>query len=149
MDAETLQQPIRALRLRTPICVAPTATVREVVTTLQESRGGCVLVTEGKKLLGIFTERDVLKKLAPKGADGADVPVSEMMTPNPVALHVEDTIVFALHQMHVGGYRHVPLVDSEREAIGIVSVRDIVDYLVEHFEDAVLGNGADVSRRSV
>jgi CBS domain-containing protein len=139
MNSDTLRRPISDLRVRQPICVPATTTVREVVRLLQNARTGCVLVTAGGVLAGVFTERDVLRRLAPMAGRGADAPVSHLMTPRPTALHADDSIVFALNQMHVGGYRHIPLVNEANEPVGIISVRDVVDYIVEHFEDTVLG----------
>lgn len=142
MDAAELEQPISRLKIREPICVSPQATVRDVVRLLQERGAGCVVITDQGRLVGIFTERDVLRRVAPFGKAAADLPVGEMMTPHPVSLRPEDSILFAMNRMHEGGYRHVPLVDDQNIPVGIISVRTLVDYLVEHFEEELLsGSG--------
>jgi CBS domain-containing protein len=91
-----------------------------------------VLVTDDDGLiLGIFTERDVLRRLATLGAAGGDLPISEVMTARPKVLHADDSIVYALHEMHIGGYRHIPLTDGSGRPVKIASVRHMVDYLAE------------------
>jgi CBS domain-containing protein len=105
---------------------------------MKEHRIGCVLVEQGGKLVGIFTERDILTKLVGTGYDPAKVLVDGVMTRDPETLTLDDPIAFAMQLMNVGGFRHVPLVDDERRPVGILSVKDIVDYLVEHFPRDVL-----------
>jgi CBS domain containing-hemolysin-like protein len=105
---------------------------------MKERRIGCVLVEDGGKVVGIFTERDILTKLVGTGYDPAKVAVDGVMTRNPETLTPEDPIAFALQQMSVGGFRHVPLVDSDGHPVGILSVKDIVDYLAEHFPEEIL-----------
>ncbi|MEO2002511.1 MAG: CBS domain-containing protein [Candidatus Poribacteria bacterium] len=132
MDAEKLQAPITELNVRQPLVVGQDAPAREAIDRLKEKGAGCVLVLDDDGyLLGIFTERDVMQKLAPLGSAAADRPVSEFMTPGPTVLHQDDSIVYALHQMHLGGYRHIPLVDDDEKPRHIVSVRTVVDYLAE------------------
>jgi len=139
LDATELEKPIFHLKIREPVCVSPSTTVREVVQLLQQRRAGCVMVTQENRLVGIFTDRDVLRRCAPLGRAAAERPVSELMTPNPVSLRPDDSILFAMNRMHEGGYRHIPLVDDSHVPVGIISVRAIVDYLVEHFEEELLG----------
>ena len=76
---------------------------------------------------------------APK-LEGGDLsrPLRELMTPNPEVLHPDDPIVYALHRMSVGGYRHVPLVDDGGRPVGMLSVKDIVHYVVSFFVSDVL-----------
>jgi CBS domain-containing protein len=138
LDAEKLEQPIARLKVREPVCVSPSTTVRDVVKLLQERRAGCVMVTEGKRLVGIFTDRDALRRFAPFGKAAGGTPISDLMTPHPVSLRPDDSILFAMNRMHEGGYRHVPLVNEANVPVGIISVRAVVDYIVEHFEDELL-----------
>jgi CBS domain-containing protein len=105
---------------------------------MKEYRVGCVLVEKEGRLLGIFTERDILTKLVGTGYDPAKVQVDEVMTRDPETLTSDDPIAFAMQRMSVGGFRHVPLVDPNGRPVGILSVKDIVDYLAEHFPREVL-----------
>ncbi len=135
LDQRMIHEPIRSLNPRSPLSVAPSATLAEAVRLMREHRIGCVLVVEGERLTGIITERDLLLKLE---QGGLDRPVSDLMTREPETLSAEDPIVYALNKMSVGGFRHVPLVDRARHPVGIISVKDIVDYIVDFFPNEVL-----------
>jgi CBS domain-containing protein len=139
-----LRDPIRLLEPRPPVTVAPTATVGEVVGILREHRIGCVLVVDGTRLAGIVTERDLLLKLD-LPADPA-APAAPVMTADPEVLSPDDPIAWALNKMSVGGFRHVPLVDAGGRPVGVVSVKDIVDYLVDCFPNEVLTVPPDPAR---
>jgi predicted transcriptional regulator len=78
-----------------------------------------------------------------------DAPVSRLMTPDPETLELDDPIVWALNRMSVGGYRHVPLVDREDRPVGILSVKDIVHYIVALFPNEVLTLPPDPKRAAV
>ena len=86
---------------------------------------------EDDKLVGVFTERDALKLMRQR----ADLsrPVRQVMSTNPVTVSPKATVGEAIRQMSAGGYRHLPIVDEQGQATGVVAVRGIVHYLVEHF----------------
>lgn len=130
LDQQMIREPVWRLNPRPPIMLPPTATLRDAIQRMRECRIGCVLVVERDVLVGILTERDLLLKL---DAAGLDEPVRGLMTPDPESLAPEDPIVYALNKMSVGGFRHVPLVDSAGCPVGIVSVKDIVDYIADFF----------------
>jgi CBS domain-containing protein len=116
---------------RKPVVVAPNTPVGEVLKILVNNTIGCVMVVEGEKILGIFTERDALLKLNTQAGELAGRPISEFMTANPQILSVDDKIVFAVQRMDLGGFRHVPLVDEKGQLVGVVSVRDILQYFMQ------------------
>jgi CBS domain-containing protein len=133
------KRPIRKLpTLRPPVCVEPAANVRYAINAMNEHRTGCVLVAEDARLLGIFTERDVLNKVVAQGADIDTTTVAEVMTSDPECLTLDDGIAYALNMMSVGGFRHIPLVDAAHCPTGIVAMRDIVDFIVDLFPEEVL-----------
>jgi CBS domain-containing protein len=139
IDAQLFGEPIKHLHRRVDhVAVPPGTTIGEAARIMKEHRVGCVLVEERGKLLGIFTERDILTKLVGTGYDPAKVQVDGVMTRNPETLTPDDPIAFALQRMSVGGFRHLPLVDRDGRPVGILSVKDIVDYLAEHFPREVL-----------
>jgi CBS domain-containing protein len=138
LDEETLRHEIRALDPREPIVVEPQASVLEAIALMQQHRVGCVLVARGGKLKGIFTERDVLTDVVGKAIDPAKTPIRRLMTPNPESLRLSDSIAYALNKMSVGGYRHIPLVDESLTPVGIISVRDIINYIVRLFPKSVM-----------
>jgi CBS domain-containing protein len=138
---------IRALRLGPPITVRSDATLQAAVETLQREHIGCVLVTdESGKLAGIFTERDLLTKVALRSLDWNEERVADYMTADPETLRPEDRIAWALKLMHVGGYRHVPLTDETGRPVGVISVKDIVDFIVDLFPAPVLNLPPDPRR---
>jgi signal-transduction protein with cAMP-binding, CBS, and nucleotidyltransferase domain len=139
IDASLFAEPIKNLNRRAGhVAVPPETTIGQAARIMKEHRVGCVLVEDVGKLIGIFTERDILTKLVGTGYDPARVRVDGVMTRDPETLTPEDPIAFALERMSVGGFRHVPLVDAEGRAVGILSVKDIVDYLAEHFSREIL-----------
>ncbi len=130
VEENLLRDRLQALGPVPPVVVGPDTPVCEVLDRLVTEKIGCVLVMENEQLLGIFSERDALLKLNADTAQLADRPVSEFMTPSVETLEFDDSIVFALHKMDLGGFRHIPLYRDGNVA-GIVSVRDFLRYLVD------------------
>ena len=119
-----------------PAVVALTTTVLEAVQVMVSKRVGAVAVVQEDRLAGIFTERDILQKLADQFDARADSPVSDYMTPDPDTLQISDHVAFGLNRMMVRGYRHIPVLKDGKLA-GVISVRDILGYLVNRFGDLV------------
>ncbi len=138
LSNDVLRLSLKALKLQNAISVSPAATVQEAVEQMQKSKIGCLLLVESKKLEGIFTERDFLLKVAGLFKDLSSVPVSKFSTPDPETLRMDDPIGFALHLMHVGGYRHVPVVNEKNEPVAVLSIKDVVSFLSEYFPEDVL-----------
>lgn len=129
--------PISTLRPKAVATVRPNTSVLDAVHLMTQKKIGCVCVTENDRLIGIFTERDVLRKVVEGGLDPRKTAISEVMTRNPETLTPRDKMAFALNKMHVGGYRHIPLVEGNK-LVGIISIRDITDFIVEMFPEGVL-----------
>jgi CBS domain-containing protein len=89
----------------------------------------CVLVTDDDRLVGIFTDRDAVLKIA--GRPAGPVPISDVMTRDPVVLRHDDPIAVAIHKMAVGGFRHIPIVDGVGLPTGVVSARDVFRHIAE------------------
>ena len=119
-----------------PLVLEGTATITVAAAALREHGGGCILVCEGPKLVGVFTERDLLRRVIARGLDW-DVPVDTVMTPDPITVEMKDPIRVAVKHMEKGGYRNLPVVDDAGRPVGVLSVMRIVHYLVEHFPVAV------------
>jgi CBS domain-containing protein len=139
-----LHEPLSALDLRSPICVPPETPARDAVRLMNDERIGALLVMDQGRLRGVFTERDVLKKIVGT-AVGLDTPVRELMTEDPSCLRQDDAIVFALKLMHEGGFRHVPLLDKHERPVAIVSVKDVVEFVVGLFAREVVTAPPDSS----
>jgi len=134
-DQRTLEQPISRLSPRAPLCVDENATLEDAVIAMREARVGCMLVVDDDGyLLGIFTERDLLLRL-----ESADLSrnIRPYMTPDPETLRPSDPIAYALNLMSVGGFRHVPLMGEDGRPVGVVSVKDVVNYLADVFSQDV------------
>lgn len=104
--------------------MAGAATVADAAGEMVEGRIGSVLVIQGSMLLGIFTERDVMRAAA-VAADLSSDSVAKWMTPDPVTVRPESSTDEAAELMISGGFRHLPVVD-ESGLIGIVSLRDLL-----------------------
>jgi len=128
---------VSEIMARDPLVVDAGATVVAAVNAMNEHRIGCVLVQQDGKLVGIFTERDVLRRVIFRDGNRAWT-VEAVMTRNPVTLPPAASVAYALNKMSIDGYRHIPIVDPAGKAIGVVSVKDIVHFVVEFFPEAVL-----------
>ena len=130
--SEIFIEPIADLEPAEPICVESGTPLSQAIDIMREHRIGCILVTDKRVLTGIFTERDVTVKIVGHSVDLASA-IDNFMTPNPETLSTQHQIAYALNRMSLGGYRHVPLVDATGVPTGVISVKDVVDHLVEHF----------------
>jgi CBS domain-containing protein len=141
-DASLLREPVSVLRSRRPLVLSMTSTVTDAMRAMQADHTGCVVVTDdgtvNSKVNGVFTERDVLFRIVDRGRNPAQLPLEEVMTPNPETLSVRSAVAYALNKMSVGGFRHIPVVDDEQRPAFVVSVRDVVEFLVEYFPREVL-----------
>lgn len=131
LNAETVAH----LEALAPLCVPPTMTVRDVLQMLQTRRRSTVLICRDSQLVGIFTERDALKQMATEA--NLEAPIERVMTRDPVVVLPEDSVGDAIAKMSRGGYRRLPIVDREGIPTGVLSVRQILRYLVEHFPAAI------------
>lgn len=111
---------------RPPATVTRTATVVEAARQMKQRNVGSVLVVDGTRLVGIFTERDALFRVLAAERNPAATPLSDVMTPQPQTMHPDEPFLHALRAMHEGKFRHLPVVEFGRP-IGIVSVRDALD----------------------
>lgn len=107
------------------LTVAPDSTVADAARRMAERSVGAVLVLDGTRLLGIFTERDVLKVVAAGLEAAGAITVSALMTRYPETIEPTDTTEHAAALMVHGGFRHLPVVD-EGKVVGIVSIRDLM-----------------------
>eukprot|EP01126_Amoeba_proteus_P015957 TRINITY_DN1728_c0_g1_i3.p1 TRINITY_DN1728_c0_g1~~TRINITY_DN1728_c0_g1_i3.p1 ORF type:complete len:109 (+),score=19.67 TRINITY_DN1728_c0_g1_i3:591-917(+) len=93
-----------------------------------------MLVTDDSaKLVGIFTERDYLKKIALMGLKSSEVRVKSVMTPNPTTVHSEDTLMLCLNIITERRFRHLPVVDEKGDVVGVISIGDLVKGLSSRY----------------
>lgn len=111
--------------------------VRKAAQTMKAQGAGAILVLDGVNLVGIFTERDALYRVLAGGLDPNTITVGDVMTRDPTTVHPDSLFSSALEIMHVGQFRHVPVVDQGRP-IGMVSSRDAMGAELEQFMYAVI-----------
>ena len=121
-----------------PLMVSATTTLADTIHLMQQERRACVLVMENDQLVGIFTERDILMKIAGQPLDLVQTPVSASMTPDPFTLPDDANVAFALSKMVLEGFRHIPLVDDDGRPTSVVSMRNLIEYLGEIYSRELL-----------
>ena len=122
--------PIRSLRSiiagQTPVTAVKTETVLNASRQMKARNIGSLLVVDGTRLIGIFTERDALFRVVAGDRNPATTTLADVMTPQPQTIHPDEPFVRALRMMHEGKFRHLPVVEFDRP-LGVVSVRDALD----------------------
>lgn len=131
--AAWLDVPVSQLELGRVLSVAPDTPVRDAVKRMNEHRRGAVLVVVRSRLVGIFTERDVLQRVLGGELDLANTSVGAVMTSDPDTLEPSATLGQALRTMARGRYRHLPVVDEAGAPVAAVSMRRIVQFVCEAF----------------
>ena len=128
---------IRSMRIQ-PVETTPvTARLHDVIARMQTRRVAAVMVSDGQRVVGIFTERDLLNRIVGLALND-QLTIGDVMTPSPLTLSPDDRIADAVRLMTQRGYRHVPLVDASGRGVGMISARDIVDFVARHFPQEIL-----------
>jgi CBS domain-containing protein len=115
-----------------PITASESITVSAAAQLMKRNEVGAVMVVEEGRLVGVFTERDALFRVLAEGRDTRTTRLSDVMTRNPATIHPDRPFAEALHIMHEGGFRHVPVVEDGRP-VGMVSARDALGPELEDF----------------
>ena len=117
------------------VSIEPTATLETAVHKLAEHRIGALLVLgPDNRVVGILSERDVVRVMAERGAGVLAEPLSKVMTRKVVTCTQADTVASLMELMTTGKFRHVPVVEQER-VLGVVSIGDIVKYRLREIEE--------------
>jgi len=133
LSAETFRASIQNISMPKVICVDESSSIKNVIDIMQNKRIGSIVVTHEGKLSGIVTERDILMKVICLIDDLENTPVTKVMTSDPQSLRKEDEIAYILNNMHVGGYRHIPIVNEVGEPVSMISIKDVVSWILDHF----------------
>lgn len=132
------KEPARRVGFRAPVVVGPKTSIGETAALMRERSVGCVLVGEDGRLLGIFTERDLLRKVLSKKAKATfEDSISSVMTPDPVVVRESEAIAVLLRRMFDGGFRHVPLLSDKDRLLGTVSIKRVIGFLADQFAEHV------------
>ena len=107
--------------------VTPEMSVSDAAARMANVKIGAVIVLENSKLVGIFTERDLLNRVVSAGKDPRKTKISDVMTTNVAVCSADDTYENCLAQMKQIGCRHMPIVESDR-LLGVLSMRDLLKH---------------------
>lgn len=126
-------QRIRSVMEKKKLVTAPPeTTVSQAAKLMAKKNVGAVMVVEGERLVGIFTERDAVFRVIARGRDTQETRLADVMTASPQTVDPDKTFGFALLMMHENGFRHVPVIEDGKP-IGIVSSRNALDPDMEEF----------------
>lgn len=114
-----------------PLNCTPETTLAEALDLMQTNKIANLIISRDREILGIFTERDFLMKIAGKFESIKDSPINDYMTANPKTVTVDEKIVDVLDLMRKGRFRHVVVADKYNKLAGIVSIKDLFDFLIE------------------
>jgi CBS domain-containing protein len=135
VERSLMEDCVASLAPRPAVTLPPGATVGEAVRLMLDRDIGALLVVDDSgRLVGIFSERDLLTKVAGQVDDYAGRPLREFMTADPEGVRPADSLAFALHKMQSGGYRHLPVLRDGRP-VGMVSVRDMLRHITQFCKD--------------
>jgi CBS domain-containing protein len=144
-----IQVPLRSL-MDSPVTIEIEASVQAAIDQMLDNKVGAVLIVSDGILKGIFGERDVLYRILNTAlGDLTEIPVEHFMKAEPQTSHVDDSLDSAIFHMARGGYRHIPIVDDQNRPVGMVSIRHIISYLVEHFPQEILTLPPEPLRNSI
>ena len=113
--------------------VGPDVMVFDALQLLADHGVGALLVMDGERLVGIFSERDYTRKVALQGRNSRDTPVSAIMTANVIAVSPKTGTRDCMALMSLHRFRHLPVVDGAR-VLGMISIRDIMDDIIADHE---------------
>jgi CBS domain-containing protein len=117
-------------------CVGKADSVLEAARRMSEWQVGALTVLEGERLVGIFSERDLMTRVVSKGLSPATTPVGQVMTPNPVVVDAHSSVEQCLRIMQQAKCRHLPVV-SDGSLVGIVSIRDLLQDDLRQKDDEI------------
>ena len=125
-----MEDDLRRLEQEATVGVQPDTPAFDAVKRMREARVGCALVLDGGRLVGIFTEHDVLCKMTGENASPGTVAVKDLMSPNPETLHEKDSVAAALNKMSLGRYRHIPVRKSD-STYTLTSIKNVLKYIAK------------------
>ncbi|NND96813.1 MAG: CBS domain-containing protein [Pirellulaceae bacterium] len=128
------EESVSIIRSKPFVQLTADSSIREATQALAESKVSSLLVVEDQKLVGIFTERDFLEKVAEQFPQKSTSPVREVMTSDPMVVYETDPIGTAVAAIAVAGHRHVPVLKMDGTVMGILSPKRVLACLREHLD---------------
>jgi len=132
LEEALMERTVAEIEAQPYLTASPGTPVQEAVAKLVGQDVACLMVTEGDALQGIFSDRDVLDKVALEYDAVKDLPLSDVMVSNPVFIYQSDTAAAALGIMAASGYRHVPVLDAKDRVVGILSPHRVAEFVEQH-----------------
>jgi CBS domain-containing protein len=111
------------------VTASPGMTLAEAARLLSEKRIGALVIMQGRQILGILSERDIVKTVAYAGAEALERPVRDVMTSRVVTCSLNDSVAELMDEMTDRRFRHLPVVE-DGELVGIVSIGDVVKHRI-------------------
>jgi CBS domain-containing protein len=134
VSAKVFEIPIYQIALSKALLLNENDTLLSAVNLMQANKIGAVcIVNKKKELTGIITERDIILKGLAKNKNWQEIPVKNLMSPKPFSLHREDPLVLAMHNMHIGGYRNIPILDNDGKIESLITIQNVMKYLMDQF----------------
>ena len=112
------------------------SSVYDALKIMADENIGALMVMEGERLTGIFSERDYARKIVLKGASSRETQVKEIMTENVITVSGEDTIEKCMELMSTKHIRHLPVVDKEK-VVGLISIGDVVNAIIANQKETI------------
>jgi predicted transcriptional regulator len=132
LEKALAEETVTAIHCTPVATITPDTPIHVAVTTLAGMQVACLLVEEDGRLVGVFSDRDVLDRIALEYEQVKDRPVGEFMTTDPIYAYENDSAAAALSIMAVSGVRHVPVTNIDQKVIGIVSPQRVTEFLRKH-----------------
>lgn len=143
---KTVAQVLKAKPAQAVFTIPPATTVFEAIKLMSEKNIGALLVTDGDKIVGIFTERDYARKIALKGHSSKSTPVGDIMSANVMYVQPTQTNEECMALMTDNRVRHLPVLDQGK-LIGILSIGDLVkdiiceqQFIIDQLEHYISGS---------
>ena len=134
LEQALAEEPVTAIQSQPFAAISPDTTVDQALRKMAGEEIACLLVSDGDKLMGVFSDRDVLNRIALEYDEVKDRPVLDFVTCDPVYVFDTDSASAAVCVMSVSGYRHVPVVALDGKLVGIISPQRVTHFLRQHFD---------------
>ena len=134
----TVRKLLEAKELAKNFSVASTDTVLQAIKVMAEAHIGALLVTEGGKIVGIYTERDYLYKGETEGRAAKDTKIKDVMVAKMITVTMDTTVEQCMGLMKQYNVRHLPVVEND-QLVGLVSMRDVMFAALENKESEIRG----------
>jgi len=139
LEPDVLCSPASEVSTAAPLLIPASTSVSEGIERMRSAKVSCVMIADDLgKPLGIFTERDLLISVAHRLPEVADKPIADFMVTDLITATTDAPLAYLLTIMSEGGVRNLPLVNPAGEVVGIVTVRDIVDFLAARVLHALM-----------